>query len=275
MNETEVATAGSTRTVPGLAVRLLAGWRRFGRRMLKASIASLVLLVGVATPLAADEVDDDDDDDDDDGGVIECTVAGEFVVVEPLPGVFVEIYVIEGETVEGDLRVPSGTVCQLLDTIVEGDLQLAPSSDAGIEGGSTVTGDVSAPDDAGLLVEDSSVGGDIECESCLFADVVFSEVGGDVSLEGAFDGTVMFASSFGGDISIEDSSSQPGSVPILVSANTIDGDVELEDNTGADDGSIVVADNTIDGELECEGNSPAPVGGNNDADEKDGQCADL
>jgi hypothetical protein len=58
----------------------------------------------------------------------------------------------------------------------------------------------------------------------------------------------------------------------IVRGVVIDGDLQSEDNRGAQDFS----DNVIDGNLQCEGNTPAPVGANNQVrGNREGQCSSL
>lgn len=250
--------------------------------LILATLAALLLGV-LASPAVAD---DDDDDDDDGRDSLICTDFGE--LIDDVPGV-PPFQFIFNETLRGDVVVPSGVDCTFVGSTIKGDLTVMPneSPDVFTGGflfdGSKVTGDVTVGSSSVLVVftppsdyqgPTSVVRGDVECESCLFMGIFFSKIRGDVTLTGIFDGTFIEQSTIRGDLEIVDSFSQPESAPILVAGNLIKGDLTLEDNQGPPD-SIIVSDNVIKGDLECEGNTPAPIGGNNKADEKEGQCSNL
>ena len=221
--------------------------------LILAALAALLLAV-----LASPAVADDDDDDEDGRDSLICTDFGEFI--PGVPGV----HFIINQTLRGDVVVPSGADCTFVGSTIEGDLTVMPNeSPDGYTGGfvfegSKVTGDVKVGSSSVLVVftpppfwgyegPTSVVRGDIECDSCLFTGIIFSEVRGDVTVTGASGGEFI--------------------------GSSIKGDLTLEDNQGPE--SIPVFDNVIEGDLECEGNTPAPIGGNNKADEKEGQCSDL
>ena len=255
--------------------------------MILATLVALLLAV-LANPAVADDDDDDDEDDDRDG--LLCTDFG--VLIEPGEGDdFDPFYLIEDQTLMGDVIVPEATDCTFVNSTIKGDLTVVanPSPETFTGGfvvvGSRVTGDVTVesfsafvlatPDDPEYDGRQSVVKGDVECNSCLFTDLFSSKVNGDVTLKGDFEGTFIEFNTIKGDVEIVDSFSQPDSAPILLEGNKIKGDVTVDDNQGADPGSIIIADNVIKGDLECEGNSPAPIGGGNTADDKEGQCANL
>ncbi len=224
--------------------------------LILATLAALLLGV-LASPAVADDDDDDGDDEDERDSLI-CTDFGE--IIDDVPGV-PPFYFIENQTLRGDVVVPSGVDCTFVGSTIKGDLMVMPNeSPDGYTGGflgdgSKVTGDVTVgsssvlvvftpPSDWGYEGPTSVVRGDVECDSCGFTGIFFSKVRGDVTLEGASAGEFI--------------------------GNSIRGDMTLEDNQG-----IALFDNVIKGDLECEGNTPAPIGGNNKADEKEGQCSNL
>ncbi len=216
--------------------------------------ALTALLLGV---LASPAVADDDDGDDDGREDLICSDFGELIEI---PGQN-PFYLILNQTLKGDVVVPSGVECTFVESTVKGDLTVMDNESPGestggfVFDGSKVTGDVTVgsssvlvvftpPSDWGYEGPTSVVRGDVECDSCGFTGIFFSKVRGDVELEGASAGEFI--------------------------GNSIRGDMTLEDNQG-----IALFDNVIKGDLECEGNTPAPIGGNNKADEKEGQCSHL
>jgi hypothetical protein len=204
-----------------------------------------------------------------------------------------------GMTIRGDLVVPSGASCQLINsnvrgdvkvrgggyfqatnTTVRGDVKSKRSQTIFIEGGSTVKGNVDTDRTSQVFLFDSTVGGWIGIQR---ADDKVNVCG--MTVQGYIDvehsgrdilvGDPLAVGCAGnlvkrGNIEVEDNSTD---VELVVRGNTIKkGDLEVKRN-GGPSGKFV--ENNIGGDvLACKGNdSPFTALGNTGWNKRSGQCA--
>jgi hypothetical protein len=150
-------------------------------------------------------------------------------------------------SVDGDVTVPAGATCELVGTVVEGNVSVGPAARL-IARGVDVDGDIEGERTAAVeITDDANVGGNLQLESGGTALVTGSHVDGDVSWEEQH-------------------------AALRARGNTVSGNLELDGSTGG----VTVTDNKVGGDLICEDNTPAPRGGHNTVSgDKDGQCHDL
>jgi hypothetical protein len=204
-----------------------------------------------------------------------------------------------GLTIRGDLNVPAGGSCQLINstvrgdvkvrgggyfqasnTTVRGDVKAKRSQTVFIEGGSTVKGNVEADRTSQVFLFESTVDGNIDvsraddkvnvCGITVQGGIEVEKSGRDILV-----GDPLATDCAGnlvkrGDIEVLDNDTD---VELVVRGNTIKrGDLEVRRNTGSSDKII---DANIGGDdLICKGNvAPFTASGNTGWDKKLGQCA--
>ena len=204
-----------------------------------------------------------------------------------------------GMTIKGDLIVPSGGSCQLIDSTVRGDVKVRGggyfqatnttirgdvyakrSQTVFIEKGSNVRGNIGADRVSQVFLFDSTSNGNIDVER---ADdrvhVCGMTVQGGIEVErSARDiliGDPQAVDCAGnlvkrGDISVEDNFTD---VELVVRGNTIKrGDLQVKRNAGPAD--KFVQDNVVGDILSCKGNdTPFTASGNTGWNKAFGQCA--
>jgi hypothetical protein len=204
-----------------------------------------------------------------------------------------------GLTIRGDLNVPSGGSCQLINSTVRGDVK--------VRGGgyfqasnTTVRGDVKAKRSQTVFIEGgSTVRGNVETNRTSQVFLFASTVGGNIEVERADDKVNVCGITVQGGIEVEKSGRDilvgdplttdcPGNVvkrgdveildndtdvELVVRGNTIKrGDLEVRRNTGSSD--KFVQDNEGGDDLICKGNgAPFTASGNTGWHKKIGQCA--
>jgi hypothetical protein len=204
-----------------------------------------------------------------------------------------------GLTIKGDLNVPAGGSCQLINstvrgdvkvrgggyfqasnTTVRGDVKAKRSQTVFIEGGSTVKGNVEADRTSQVFLFESAVGGNIDVSRAddkvnVCGITVQGGIGVEKSGRDILVGDPLAIGCAGnlvkrGDIEILDNNTD---VELVVRGNTIKrGDLEVRRNTGSSDKII---DANIGGDdLICKSNeAPFTASGNTGWDKKLGQCA--
>jgi hypothetical protein len=158
-----------------------------------------------------------------------------------------------GVTIQGNLTVPDGFRCLLIDSTVTGNVTLGQS--ATFESyGTTIAGNLRG--DGALTVS-------------LEAGTV---VKGNVTVSGTIDLLFIGGIRVNGDVTLTGNAT-PSTINIRES--TIGGNLTFSGNT-SNFGAPFIQDNTIGGNLRCEGNAPSPtVGGNVVSGNQRGQCAAL
>jgi hypothetical protein len=214
-----------------------------------------------------------------------------------------------GATTVLDVVVPSGSLCALGGTQVNGSVLAAPLSTLHVFTGTHVQGNVSAREGASASILSARIDGSFTCDRCVLRQLAFTQVGRNVELDRARDGTLILASVVGGHLSMAEST---GTGQFSVFSSTIDGNLTFEKNAGFVFASsntvggnvqllksgraelhhnrvgrnmevyknrssfpLVIAGNTIGGRLQCADNEPPPIGSFNSAPEKEGQCMGL
>jgi hypothetical protein len=204
-----------------------------------------------------------------------------------------------GLTIRGDLNVPSGGSCQLINSTVRGDVK--------VRGGgyfeasnTTIRGDVKARKSQTVFIEGgSTVRGNVESDRTSQVFLFASYIGGNIEVERADDKVNVCGVTVQGGIEVEESGRDilvgdplttdcPGNVvkrgdieikendtdvELIVRGNTIKrGDLVIKHNTGTSDKII---DGNIGGDdLICKNNaSPFTATANTGWDRKAGQCA--
>lgn len=150
-------------------------------------------------------------------------------------------------TIVGNVIVPDDATCTLNGTNVQGNVTVKSRATITINGAS-ITGGVQGESANNVVIEpNSSIGNSVSLRK-----------GVDVSIGGA---------TITGDLQLEENN---GSVSLA--NNSVSGSIQANKNRG--DG-IAITSNTIGNGLQCQDNSPPPVGGNNIAKQKQGQCLNL
>src|SRR5262249_55487760 len=128
---------------------------------------------------------------------------------------------INATAIDGDVRVPAGSWCDLSDVSVSGDLIVKPTT--------------------GVRVRSSSVDGKLLANGASGAS--------DPQASGT---NLLCGTSVGGDVQIGGSGSAAGwNVGGVCGGNTVGGDLQFNGNQG----SSTITDNTIAGDLKCAGNA--------------------
>ena len=204
-----------------------------------------------------------------------------------------------GKTIKGDLVVPSGAVCQLINSTVRGDVtvrgggffQATHSTVRGdvkskrsqtlfIESGSTVKGDVEADRTSQVFLFDSSISGSIAVERAddkvnICGMTVRKDIGVEHSGRDILVGDPLAIDCAGnlvkrGNVSVEDNFTD---VELVIRGNTIKrGDLEVKRNGGP--ARKFVSSNVGGDRLACSGNSnPFTDLSNTGWNKRSGQCA--
>lgn len=133
------------------------------------------------------------------GGNTDCTSF-------PLSGAPFPEHLVIGETVDGNLSIPAGVVCVVIDSTVNGNIFAADGALASLViEGSLVTGNVELGSGVAGFLNEASASGNYTCHQCLFADIRGSEVGGNVQAKGAEQGVITRATTIGGNLDVTDS----------------------------------------------------------------------
>lgn len=152
-----------------------------------------------------------------------------------------------GRVTKDNIVVPNGATCTLSGTRAEGNIIVKTGATL-TANGVRVDGNIQAEGHKSVVVRrDSRVKGDIQIKQGASARALDTVIGGNLQVE-QNRGTFIFA------------------------RNLIDGDLQAKANRG---GGLTIKGNRIGGNLQCESNNPAPVGGNNRASDKEGQCSRL
>jgi hypothetical protein len=203
-----------------------------------------------------------------------------------------------GLTIRGDLNVPSGGSCQLINSTVRGDVK--------VRGGgyfeasnTTVRGDVKAKRAQTVFIEGgSTVRGNVEADRTSQVFLFASTIGGNIEVERADDKVNVCGITVQGGIEVEESGRDilvgdplttdcPGNVvkrgdieiknndtdvELVVRGNTIKrGDLLVKNNGGPSD--KIIDGNTGGDDLICRGNSsPFTATANTGWDREAGQC---
>ena len=144
------------------------------------------------------------------------------------------------------LEIPAGETCDLIGTIVEGDLTIATGASLDAYAGAEVKGNITGQGAAAVTLDGAVVGGNIELTGSSSVDIINGTVTGNVQLTGN-DG-------------------------VNVADTVVEGDLQVLQNTG----DVYISTNTVTGNLQCEGNNPAPTGEENVVTgSNEGQCSGL
>ena len=195
--------------------------------------------------------------------------------------------------------------------------------------GATVKGDITGDRDSNLTLAGSTVGGDVVLESPEFVQIGVhsacsptgsaNSIEGDIQVRDAVGYVCIQGNNVGGNVDVERmhgagcSCSDPGSLFIAKTPNTINGDLIISGNFlsdavvtrnvisgdlqvtgnnittstfldnrvegafefGHNMGSSALSGNTITNDLSCDGNSPSPTGSGNTAARATNQCAGM
>lgn len=190
-----------------------------------------------------------------------------------------------GAVTVDEVTVPFGATCRLEGTIVEGDIKVFPGGtlDASAV---RVDGNVQAVDAAAVTLRDASrVNGDVQVKRRALATVTDTYIGGDLQVEERDASLVARNVTVDGNVQV--SKAATASLTEL----RVDGDVQFVENRRAlsavstvvrgnfqvfkNLGGVTLTSNRVAQDLQCKENSPAPQGGNNEAGDKEDQCALL
>jgi beta-glucosidase len=145
---------------------------------------------------------------------------------------------IDATAIDGDLKVPAGSWCDLSDVSVSGDVIVKPTT--------------------GVRVRASSIDGKLLVNAASGAS--------DPQASGT---NLLCGTTVGGDVQIVGSGPSAGwNIGGVCGGNTVGGDLQFNGNQGAS----TITGNTIAGDLKCAGNG-AVSGNGNTASRKRGQCA--
>ena len=151
------------------------------------------------------------------------------------------------------LEIPAGETCDLIGTIIEGDLTISTGASLeaiSIEVGGNITGQGAVE----VNLESVTAGGNIQLSGGTLVDITNGTVSGNVQLTGNGEGST----DSGNGVSVSDM--------------VIEGDLQVSQNTG----DVYISTNAVMGNLQCEGNNPAPTGEDNEVTgSKEGQCSGL
>ncbi len=147
-------------------------------------------------------------------------------------------------TVE-NVIVPSGALCRLEGTIVQGNVQVLTNGR--------------------LITVNARIGGNVQAEGARSVKLKGGSVDGSVQLGQGRSGTVSRVV-IDSDLQIEQNTGA-----FTLDRNRVRGNLQANQNTGG----LVITANRVSENLQCQANSPAPTGGGNTAGDKEGQCASL
>jgi phosphotransferase system HPr-like phosphotransfer protein len=145
--------------------------------------------------------------------------------------------------------VPRHAFCRLHGTRVVADVVVLREATLHAREAS-VGGDVAADRDADARVVESRIGRDVTCDACFSVYLLESTVGRNVRLVGPREGRAIVGATIGRNLDI--SGGTAIELGYAVSANTIAGDVRLENNAGP----MSVRRNTVGGDLDLADNRP-------------------
>lgn len=166
-----------------------------------------------------------------------------------------------------NVTVAAGASCWLAGTNVTGDVQVRDGGSLTTDAATTIRGDIHLEDDARLWATGTTIGKDVSCDHCASVSLKNATVGHDIHTNHASAGVSIIGCHVGHDVEVEHGTGGT----YAINNNTVGHEVEFEHNMGAS----VIMGNNIDEELECKDNVPAPTGGNNTAEEIEGQCVGL
>jgi hypothetical protein len=154
-----------------------------------------------------------------------------------------------GATTVDNLRVPQKASCTLNGTKVQGTIK--------VQNGAT------------LVASGVRVIGNVQSEG--FRSITLREgsrVGGSVQLENGLSGGTgkVLNTRINGDLQFEANEAR-----MVARGSTILANLQVVQNTGG----VVLENNRIAENLQCKQNNPPPVGGGNQAGDKEGQCTAL
>lgn len=181
--------------------------------------------------------------------------------------------------IDGNLIVPEDDGCLIVGTTVTGFVRVEKGAVAFHAHNSTIGRDVRSPQDIDfdIRILDSDVGGHVYiartrpgtvgaiCGSTIGGDVHWVENQGFQVIGFPFGGVCFTGNDIGGDVVLNANS---GPINFDLNSNEIGGNVQVLDNTGAED----IVDNDIEGMLNCQNNAPAPFSSGNTARKFNGQC---
>lgn len=189
---------------------------------------------------------------------------------------------VTGSTVNGNLIVTSGAICQLSDVTVTGNVQVQTNAFLSVNADSTGTGttiDGNLHVGAGATLASATtprtmtVDGNIEADQCNNVDIEGDKVAGNVDIQNCFTG-LGFSQILVGHTEIAGNfNCSNNSVDCILSLSSVKGNVQINNNQS----EAVVYLNTIDGNLLCQGNALGVQGAktNNIAGLKRGQCVNF
>jgi len=203
-----------------------------------------------------------------------------------------------GLTIKGDLNVPSGASCQLINTTVRGDVKVRTGSyfeaqnttirgdvkarksqTVFIQGGSTVKGNVDADRTSQVFLFASTVAGNVDveraddkvnvCGITVTGGIEVTKSGRDILIGDPLADDCAGNVVKRGSIEVTDNSTD---VELVIRGNTITrGDLVVKRNEGTSD--KIVEDNKGGDDLVCKDNdAPFSASGNTGWDKKIGQC---
>jgi hypothetical protein len=212
-------------------------------------------------------------------------------------------------TLPGNLVVPNGATCTLNGARVAGNILVEKNATLNVGTGSKIRGNIEAEqcNSVFLFGNPISVGGNVRIDGCgggqdgYQADigplpgikidgnftcennaaaclVTGGEIGGNARFVNNEE-SQLFNPTIGGNLVIKDNSATlPGSEVAVVVRGTIEGNVEVNANSGPE-GSVIVGGNEIGGNLRCHGNTSGvtddSVGPNTVGGKTQGQCTGL
>jgi hypothetical protein len=207
-----------------------------------------------------------------------------------------------GQTVSGDLVVPTDGACTIQGTTVGGDVEVGRNAFFQSKDNSRIGGDVEASRSLTLFLDDgTTVGDDVEASRTFQVFVFGSTIGGHLHVSKSTETVNICGNEVDGRIQVRDSGrdilvgdpkavdcagntvlnkhrirveDNEVDVELVVRGNTVEGgDLEVNDNSGPAD--KFVEDNKGGDSLECRGNEqPFTASGNTGWNHKEGQCAE-
>ena len=178
-----------------------------------------------------------------------CSAAALLIVVAA-PAVADDIVckkTLTNQTIDGNIVVPNGASCVLINNYVRGNIDLLDRAQLVVRNDTFVEGSVQADGAHRVRIRDSEVNGNIQL------------TGVDYSL-----GSLVVNTKVGGSIDWKDNDAE-----MLIRYNSVIGDIKVEENNRL----VRIFDNKVGHDLRCRDNEPEPVGARNMVDgSKEGQC---
>jgi YVTN family beta-propeller protein len=196
----------------------------------------------------------------------------------------------------GQTAAPAADPCSVpFDGTVNGDLTVADGQTCEVSNGGQVTGNVTVAAGGNFVLSGAAVGGSVTVDGGGITIGPAATVGGDVLIENIAAGVATDSSVCGttiaGTLQVEGSAApvQIGSAsPYACAGNKIGGDLVVAGNSAAalvfdnrvtgqlqadsNTGPLDVVGNTVGTTLQCQNNTTLILGGNNTANQKQGQC---